>query len=86
MEDYKTHIRPWLGAFALLLIGFMMIYQPHAFDTVEPEGRKAIFKMIFKFIWGIPAGIIFLILGGFAVNTQIQRIRARGKEDGQVNQ
>jgi 4-hydroxybenzoate polyprenyltransferase len=86
MEFYKTNIRPWLGTLALLAIGFMMIYQPHAFDTVEPEGRKAFFKMIFKFIWGIPAGIIFLILSGFAANTQIQRIRTRGKEESQVHQ
>lgn len=72
MEFYQTKIRPWIGIIALLFIGIMMIKDPALFNDVEPTGRKAFLKMIFSYIWGIPAGIIAVALSLFLGYKQIK--------------
>lgn len=78
MEYYKTNVRPWFGIFALLIIGIMMIAQPEMFNEVDPSGRKAFLKTIFSYIWGIPVGIIALILAGLL---GYQQVKSQMKKD-----
>ncbi len=65
MEYYNETIKPWLGIIAIIVIGFLMIKDPNLFDGTEISGRKQIIKLIFSYIWGIPVGIIALVVGGY---------------------
>jgi hypothetical protein len=72
MEFYTTKIRPWLGIIAFFLIGITMVKDPHLFDHAEASGRHSLMKLIFSYIWGIPAGVIVLLLGTFFAYNQIK--------------
>ena len=63
MEFYKTKIRPWIGIVVLIGIGIFMISDPTAMDGNEVHGRNALLKSILKAIWGLPAGILLLLVG-----------------------
>lgn len=53
-----------LLAGCLVLGGAMLLY-PHLFDDVHVHGRRSLMKLIFKFVWGIPVGIIVIAIAGW---------------------
>ena len=65
MEFYNEKVKPWMGIIALIAIGALMLKDPDAFSSADISGRKQFIKLIFSYIWGIPAGIIMILLGGY---------------------
>lgn len=77
MEEYNQKIRPWIGIVALVAIGIFMIIDPNLMDHTEISGRKQFIKLIFSYIWGIPAGILLL---GAGIYLGYKKITASGEE------
>ncbi len=71
METYNNKIKPWLGIIAIIAIGLLMIFQPDAVADGSTSGRRGLIKMVLIWVWGIPAGIICLLIGLFLGYAQI---------------
>lgn len=60
--DWQSLVKD-LGLIAMLFVlGYAMISNPHMFDNVHATGRRFLIKIIFSYIWGIPAGV--MAIGG----------------------
>ena len=81
MEFYNEKIRPWLGIAGLVIIGVLMIKEPNMIDNSDISGRKQLLKLIFSYIWGIPAGVLLLVLAGYLGYNQIKSYSKNANED-----
>jgi hypothetical protein len=64
-ENKSSLYRTIAIAVALLGFGIFMLLDPHMMDGASAEGRNALFKSLLIMMWGIPAGISFIVVGAF---------------------
>jgi hypothetical protein len=65
-------------AVALLGLGIFMLLDPHMMDGATAEGRNTLYKSILIMIWGIPAGVACIGLGGFLGYRAFSSIKGAG--------
>lgn len=75
---FYSKIRPWIGIVALVAIGLLMVTQPDM--NIEVTGRRQGMKALLKEIWGLPAGLIIIAIGGFLGYRQIKSKPAKIEE------
>src|SRR5687768_16380719 len=70
MSEAKSSPSKAAKAVALLLLGvgpialgIWMIATRHAFDGADPSGRHYLSKLLLKWIWGYPGGIVCIGFG-----------------------
>ena len=44
-------------------IGVWMFLMPHLLENAHPDGRRIFYKMLLKWTWGRPFGVILVLLG-----------------------
>jgi hypothetical protein len=64
-----------IGGLCVIVVGLVMIVQPDAAGGAEASGRHFILRTLFIWIWGVPAGIIAILLGGASIWTGIKAVR-----------
>ena len=81
MEFYQTKIRPWIGVAALVFLGIMMIADPDAMTDAEGTGRRALYRVVFKAVWGVPAGVACLLAASALGSFQLRKNPGEEEED-----
>ncbi|WP_010178986.1 hypothetical protein [Aquimarina agarilytica] len=66
-------VRPWAGIIALIGIGVSMIMDPDMAMAIEVTGRRQGVKSLLKAIWGLPAGLIMVAIGGVLGYFQVKK-------------
>ncbi len=61
--SYKDLIGGLVFSAALIGFGAWMLVNPQGGDEVSTEGRRGLYKVILKWIWSTPGGIILALLG-----------------------
>jgi hypothetical protein len=63
MGDKKTG--KGLCGFAIVLVGLgtWMLVDPDMMEGAEPGARRAAVKQLLVWIWGVPGGVVLLVLG-----------------------
>lgn len=61
-----------------LLVGTLAILYPDAMSGYDPHGRRILLKTVVKFGWGVPGGIISLVLGILVGWGTILTLREKG--------
>lgn len=56
-------------------LGLWMIFDPNMMEGQVASGRRAGMKQLLINIWGIPVGIISLLLGGFNIFSLVNAFR-----------
>lgn len=56
-------------------LGLWMIFNPNMMDGQIASGRRAGLKQLLITIWGIPTGVISLLLGGFNIFSLVNAFR-----------
>lgn len=56
-------------------LGLWMIFDPNMMDGQIASGRRAGLKQLLINVWGIPAGVISLLLGGFNIFSLVNAFR-----------
>lgn len=64
-----------IGGLIVIGIGIAMIASPDAAEGAEASGRHSIGETIFIWIWGIPGGIVAVLLGGTSLWSGIKAIK-----------
>lgn len=49
---------------AMVAFGIFILVDPNLMDDVDATGRNALLKQVLVLIWGIPGGLVLLIVGG----------------------
>ena len=57
-------IKKWFWALLVFGIGVAMIVNPELMEGASASGRNFIVKKLFIWVWGIPGGIVLLVIGG----------------------
>lgn len=70
----------WIGVAALIFLGVMMIADPDAMADAEGTGRRALYQVVFKAVWGVPAGVVCLLAAGALGYFNLRRKTAEEEE------
>lgn len=62
----------YIGIITVIGIGIAMILYPDMMEGASTGGRRAFFKQIIATIWGIPAGIVTLLIGAGLVYSEVK--------------
>ena len=63
-DENNARWKNLLWGFIFLGLGIWMLTNPELMDGADASGRRALFKSILIWAWGIPGGIISLLIGG----------------------
>ena len=78
--SFKDFLGGILGGAALAAVGVMMIINPNGGDDVTAEGRRGLIKLLMKYIWSTPGGIVVALIGLLIVGMTIHQIMHQRKE------
>jgi hypothetical protein len=68
-----------IGGLAFIGLGIAMIVHPDLAEGAEASGRHALLKTIIVWMWGIPGGIVAILLGSASVWSGIKAIKGGAK-------
>src|SRR5215207_1950941 len=60
-----------------IALGIWMIATRHAFDDFDPSGRRFLLKLLLKWVWGYPGGIVCI---GFGVLLLVANLLPRASK------
>lgn len=70
MDYFSKKTRNWIYAVLPIVFGTLMLIDPNASESASSNQvyeRGRLFKIIINQIWGIPFGIILILLGVFLI-------------------
>jgi hypothetical protein len=86
MPDTEDHwsIKDFLGGIiggaALSAVGVMMVINPTGGDDMATQGRRGLIKLLMKYIWSTPGGIIVALIGLGIVALTVHAMMTQYKE------
>ncbi|MEM7738626.1 MAG: hypothetical protein AAF267_22880 [Deinococcota bacterium] len=72
MDNNSNLYRSIAFAVIFFAFGLLMIFAPDLMDGAVASGRRSGIRQLLILVWGIPGGIVLLLLGGFSVYSAIQ--------------
>jgi len=64
-EEKKAKVGAVIIGLLIAGVGIAAIIYPDLLDSFDAGGRRALYKSVLKWAWGIPGGITAVLLGGF---------------------